>query len=47
MWGNGRIIKNTVKGHSLYLMEERGVGEFRNNRPWNMTEYKDGKIFGK
>jgi len=26
----------------------KGIGEFRENKPWNMTEYdKNGKILGK
>ena len=45
---NGRMGKQKVKEQTLGLMEEQRVGEFRNDRSWNITEYdKYGNIHGK
>jgi len=32
----------------LSVLEQKGVGEFRKDKPWNVTEYdKNGNISGK
>ena len=48
MLGNWRLGNEMVKEHTLFLMEEKGVGEFRENKSWNITTYdKNGNILGK
>ncbi len=44
---NGRM---TEKGQGTFTYPDgrKGVGEFRNDRPWNITDYdKHGNILGK
>jgi len=44
IWVNGRMGKNTVKGHNFSWGGEL-VGEFKEDKPWNVTEFdKDGNI---
>jgi hypothetical protein len=44
---NGRMTEKG-QGAFTYPNGRKGVGEFRNDRPWNITDYdKHGNILGK
>ena len=38
MLGIGKREKNTVKGHTLFSLGGELVGEYKENKPWNVTE---------